>query len=152
MPIHNLFYLVKGQINPNGLRNIGPRVRVEIQIPPILAEYFTQRGQPVPEPFSGDALFDTGASISAVDNSAITNLGINPMGVTQVHTPGGTVQQNLYPLRFFFPTLSNLTIDFNAVIGSELRSQGIIALVGRDVLSRCMLVYNGLVGICTISF
>ena len=129
MPIYNIFYLVNNQINPYGLRNIGARAMVEIHIPPILATYLTQRGQPVPVPLSGQALFDIGASVSAVDNSVIANLGINPIGVTQVYTPGGVVQQNLYPIRFLFPSIGNLTVDFNAVIGSVLRPQGIIALV-----------------------
>lgn len=124
---------------------------VEIHVPPALVNYFTQRGQPVPKPISGEALFDTGASISAVYTNVITQLGVNPISVTSVHTPGGVVQQNLHPIRFVFPTLGMLTVDFNAVIGSNLHPQGIIALVGRDVLSNCILVYNGPAGMCSIS-
>lgn len=151
MPVFNNFFLVNNQINPLLLRNIGPRLIIEIHVPPVLANYLTQRGQPVPAPISGDALLDTGASISAVETNVISQLRVNPIGITSVHTPGGVVQQNLHPIRFVFPAIGMLTIDFNAVIGSNLQPQGIIALVGRDVLSNCLLVYNGPAGMYSIS-
>ena len=123
----------------------------EIHVPPILTTYLAQKGQPIPAPIPGQALLDTGASISAIDSNAVVNLGINPIGVTSVYTSGGVVQQNIYPIRFVFPAIGMLTIDFNAVIGSDLQPQGIIALVGRDVLSHCLLVYNGPAGMCSVS-
>lgn len=150
MPIYNQFFLVNNQISPRLLRNGGPRVTVEVHISQVLAGYFSQRGQPVPGPISGLALFDTGASISAVDTETIANLGLNPVGVASVHTPAGIVSQNLYPVTFLFPAINNLRAAFNTVIGAELRSQGIIALVGRDFLSNCLMVYNGPAGIYSI--
>jgi len=151
VPIFNRFFLVNNKISPLFLGKAGPRVQVEVHISPVLATYLSQRGEAIPAPISGEALFDTGASISAVDMAAITNLGLNPMGVASVHTPGGTVQQNLYPVTFLFPQLANIKAVFNSVMGSELKSQGIIALVGRDFLSNCLLIYNGPAGIFSIS-
>ena len=92
MPIHNRFYLVNNQISPLLLQTLGPRETVEIHLAPALAEHFSQTGKPLPSPVTGQALFDTGASVSAVDAQAIGALGLNPVGVTSVHTPGGVVR------------------------------------------------------------
>lgn len=61
---------------------------------------------------------------------------------------------NLYPAHFMFPT-TNIEIDFTSVVGVDLsgqiiNSQQLIALIGRNVLSMGILVYNGTTG--TFSF
>jgi len=47
------------------------------------------------------------------------------------------------------PPLIHRTIP---VIGTDLSAQGIDALVGRDVLKDCVLVYNGGTGTFTLAF
>lgn len=47
-------------------------------------------------------------------------------------------------------TLDSLPEMF--VIGSDLKRQGIVALLGRDILARSVLVYNGSAGHWTIAF
>src|SRR5208283_5202594 len=43
--------------------------------------------RPVPDPQRITALLDTGASISAVDPSVLTALGLSPTGELELHTP-----------------------------------------------------------------
>jgi len=38
------------------------------------------------------------------------------------------------------------------VIATELTSQGISALIGRDVLASCLLIYDGISGTFTLAF
>jgi hypothetical protein len=45
-----------------------------------------------------------------------------------------------------------LTMGNVAVAESELMVQGIQALIGRDVLKNCLLVYDGALGVFTLSF
>ena len=45
-----------------------------------------------------------------------------------------------------------LEIPVIAVVASELRVQGIDALIGRDVLRHCLLNYNGEMEIFTLAF
>lgn len=52
----------------------------------------------------------------------------------------------LHPLRFSFPGTDLPPITFRRVAGSALQSQGIVALLGRDVLANFILVYNGPAG------
>lgn len=161
MPVYNHFYLVGAPPTPGTaispfhagpLASMGPQIAVDVHLPMALANQLSQQGKPVRGPVSGTALFDTGASISAVDGTVIQSLDVRPVGVTNVRTPSGTAQQNQYPVRFVFPGSPLPAIETTHAIGSVLRAQGIIALIGRDVLSAFIFVYNGPGGFITLAF
>lgn len=112
--------------------------------------------QAVPNPVQIRALLDTGASCACIDPSAIQSLGIPPTGITPMHTPSTGTQAhhaNLYDvsLTLMHPALS-LSITNVAVAEAQLSIQGIQALIGRDVLKRCLLVYDGQSGTFTLAF
>ena len=160
MPVYNHFYLISrpttsSQTSPfhaGPMLRFGPLLPVNIQLPTALATYLSQNGKTVPAPVSGQALIDTGASISAVDASVIQSLGVQPVGVVKVNTPSGSANQNQYPVQFVFPGTNLPSLEGTHAIGSVLKSQGILALIGRDVLSRFVLVYNGPGGFITLAF
>jgi hypothetical protein len=143
MPIYEV------QMPPDILRRRGAIFPVEISLPQTLIDYLTAQKMQVPPPVSGSALIDSGASISAIDSSVVSALQISPIGVATVLTPAGPAKQNLFPARFI---LSRLRIDISAVIGVDLKPQGIIALIGRDILSRFLMIYHGPGGRVTLSF
>lgn len=152
MPIHNFFAFEQNPSNPSqirpapgGLAISGPIINVELSVPDDLAQYLTENNLPVPSPITGTGIIDTGASITAVDVSIIQQLNIQPVGVSNVFTPQGSTQQELFPVRLLFVG-TPIIFNFSSVLGSDLRKQGIFALIGRDVLSRCILVYNGPAG------
>lgn len=155
MPVCSRFYLLQqtsGQaIHPGPLMAEGPWLDVEVHVPKALEQLLIQQGSPVPAPARGKALIDTGASISAVDNSIITSLGVQPVGVIPVHTPSGSTQQSQYPVRFSFPGSGLPDLSVQQAIGSILQAQGIIALIGRDALASVILVYNGPGGNITLA-
>ncbi len=158
MPIHNHFNYRQNPSNPSqvipephGLAVTGPIMQVELSVPDELAQYLTDNNQPIPPPLTGIGLIDTGASITAVDVSIIQQLGIQPVGISNVYTPQGSAQQELFPIKLTFIGGLPITINFSSVLGSELRNQGIIALIGRDVLSNCILIYNGTAGHFSLS-
>jgi predicted aspartyl protease len=129
----------------------GPRLNVEVHVPEPLSILLSQQGKPIPKPIPGEALIDTGASITAVDDSVITSLGVQPVGVTTVHTPSGSAQQNQYPVRFVFPGSGLPDLVIAQAIGSVLLPQGTIALIGREALASIILVYNGRAGMFTLA-
>jgi hypothetical protein len=53
---------------------------------------------------------------------------------------------------FCAPNQSPLEIPVLPVVGSNLKVQGIDALIGRDVLLYCLLSYNGQSGFFTLAF
>jgi hypothetical protein len=134
------------------MSRLGPLLPVNVQVPTTLASHLSQSGQPVPPPVSGQALIDTGASISAVDGTVIQSLGVQPVGVVKVNTPSGSAYQNQYPVQFVFPGTNLPSIQGTHAIGSVLKSQGILALIGRDILSRFVFIYNGTSGFITLAF
>ena len=130
----------------------GPVLQVEIGLPARLAAHFNQTGVPIPQPHTGFALLDTGASITGVDAGILTALGVNPVSTTTVLTPSGQQQQSLYPCQISFPGTPIPPLDFNAVTGSQLATQGLAALIGRDLLRHFLMIYNGVDGNWTLSF
>lgn len=152
MPIYNSVLLEPNPANPTQhrhgpsvLAHQGPNIPVELSIPDALANYFSQQNVAIPAPLTGVALIDTGASITCVDISIIQSLNIQPIGTTTVYTPQGNATQQLFPIKLSFPGTA-IVISLNAVLGSVLLAQNIGALIGRDILSRCVLVYNGPLG------
>lgn len=146
MPIHN-FSFHQISFTPVGLQTNGPVLPVQVLLPRVLEQLFQQQKKPVPQPVSGFALIDTGASKSCVDAGVIKTLGVNPIGQIQGLTAAGPTQHPVYPARFRFPQ-QKFEIDFSSVLGVNLSRytvmrQRIIVLLGRDVLAKCLFVYNG---------
>ena len=142
------------RLSPALLADLGPILQVSVSIPQALAALYTSQQIPLPSPITGLALIDTGATRSCVHAPIMSNLGVNPIGVVISGTPAGQVLHSLYPAHFTFPA-TNIEIDFASVVGVDLsgqiiNGQQLISLIGRDVLSMGILIYNGMTG--TFSF
>ena len=141
---------------PHLLMQAGPMLSVQVALPSALEEHLASQNQPIPPSIQGWALIDTGATRSCVDTQVISSLQVNPIGIATVGTAKGQVQQNLYPAKFNFPDANNMTIEFSSAVGVDLTGQSIgeqrlVALIGRDVLSHCILIYNGPGGFFTLA-
>lgn len=120
----------------------------------------TAANQPIPNPVPIRALVDTGASGTCLDPVVLTGLGLNPTGSVTVNTPSTGSQPHVadqYDVSLFvpgsLPTHVPLTINTIPVICAELlQQQGFHALIGRDILSQCVLIYLGAVGAFTLAF
>ncbi len=139
--------------DPDQLQVKGPSLQIEISISAILATYFQSIGQPIPSPMSGLALIDTGATFTSIDEDILNALGIRPVGSTPVQTPSGVLQQRgIFTCQFSFPGTPIPVFPFANVVGSTLKPQGIVALIGRDLLRNFLLIYDGVHGSWTLSF
>ena len=104
------------------------------------------------------ALVDTGASCTCIDPSVIEALDLQPTGTVPIHTPttGGTPKVcNQYDVGLALliaPQQVHVSAFTIAVVEAALSEQGIQALIGRDVLSKGMLVYNGVHGSLSLAF
>lgn len=129
----------------------GPIIEVSVGIEQSAGAGLLQSGQQLPTPRTGWALIDTGASITCVDDKAARELGLPVIDVAKMTSATHTeVEQNVYPIQI---TIVGSALQFNVAraMGAALEPQGIIALIGRDVLSVCTLFYNGLTGQITLS-
>ncbi len=128
----------------------GPTVDVFVGVSQPRRQALLAASLPVPAPFVARLLIDTGASCTAVDPTVFGALQIPQSGSCLLTTPStGAIphqcglfdvslaihipSQNVFHM--LSPTLS--------VIESDLASQGILGLLGRDILNKCVLTYNG---------
>jgi predicted aspartyl protease len=137
----------------------GPELTAAVLVSTAREQMLQQLGQPTPPPQMIRALIDTGASISAVEPSVFTALGLTPTGEIEIHTPstgGIAVKTPTYDVRVGIPSARPGDLHFISdtvqIIASSLAVQGIQALIGRDILSHCTMFYNGADGFFTLSY
>ena len=120
-------------------------------------------GQTVPPVQTVRALVDTGASGTRIDPMVFAALQLQPTGMTPMLTPstGNTpVDTETYDVGIVIPGAVTagvqdppLVMPNIPVSASHLfAAQGFHVLLGRDILRRCILHYNGAVGLFTISY
>ena len=134
----------------------GPVVELRVGVSLSRANALRQAGLDVPQQMAIRGLIDTGASCTCIDPGCLSFLGLQPTGQTVVHTPttGGTPHPcNQYDVSIMLlhPGLT-LTFGVVPVIASDLSLQGIDALVGRDILVRCLFVYDGPANMFSLAF
>lgn len=106
-----------------------------------------QENKTIPSVAQVRGLIDTGASCTAVDPGVLRSLELVPTGRVPIRTPSTGNQahecdQYDIMLMILHPKLS-LRLQTMPVIESHLVNQGFEVLIGRDVLERCLFVYDG---------
>ena len=155
MPIVNRRFsgLYSGQsISPRVvLQNVGPNI--EVILAPLEAQLksIADHGGTTPQPVSGHALIDTGASTTCVDAETAQRAGMAL--VTTGRIMSATHTNELVPVFAGRLTVAQASITVNSTraFGLNLKDQGLVALIGRDLLANCVLVYNGLDGSFSLS-
>lgn len=123
------------------LRLIGPIIEIMVVPPRPVAIKLQEEGHEIPSK-TIIALIDTGASGSCVNESVAKELGLIARDIVSISTPSGITQQPIYDLGISLPKLTDRIINV-AAPGSNLENQPYQALIGRDILSICTLIYNG---------
>lgn len=123
------------------LQHIGPIIEIIIQ-PPFNNNPHIKVGGTFTPPKIIMALIDTGASSTCIDESIAVELGLIARDVINVCTPAGVSQQKVYDIVVTLPKLQNVSIPVLSP-GANLAAQPYRALIGRDILKHCTLIYNG---------
>lgn len=141
-----------------GNSQAGPTLNVVVGPSQPLQQVLVNAGLPVPPPVTGVFLVDTGASHTVVDAAMIAPLGLNATGAVMVHTPstaGNAVSLPQYDLMIYVPGSAaghGWLIDSIPVTASSFSGQSIDGLIGRDIIDRGLLVYNGQAGHFTLAY
>ena len=97
------------------------------------------------------ALIDTGATCTCIDDELARRLGLPVIDVCTIASASHEKsEQNVYPALIELIGAS-ISIDAPRAVGAALASQGIVALIGRDMLQHCLLFYNGISGELTLA-
>jgi len=139
-------------LNPHG-----PIVIVGLMVSTPRRKALVAAGKPLPPTVFLSLLVDTGASGTCIDQSHFPKLGILPSGFVMVHTPttaGTAVRRNQYDvdIGIILGNGSFHLVDTLPVVESSVACQGIDGLLGRDVLSQGIFIYNGAAKTYTLSF
>lgn len=126
--------------SPN-LHLAGPIIEIVVVPPPAVIESLKKAGKAVPSQ-KAIALIDTGASGTCIDNSIAAALGLVSHDVRRVQTAGGEDTQQLYDAGIILP-IAPQNIFVVQVLEAKIQNQPYRALLGRDILKRCTLCYNG---------
>jgi hypothetical protein len=122
-------------------------------------QMLTAIGQQVPDPQPIRALIDTGASISGVDPTVLAALGLSPRGqadvisttsgASPISVPTYDVCIGIYAARHGDLHFISDTVQVTA---TDLSARGFDALIGTDILCKCILHYNGADGFFTLGW
>lgn len=124
------------------LHQDGPRILLKVGVHPAVEKVMRENNQAVPDMIEGVALIDTGAFSSCIDEGIAQQLGLAVIDTSTVLSASHQVSVNVYSIGF---ETANREIVGNVVKapGMNLAPQGIIMLLGRDILRLCSLSYNG---------
>jgi predicted aspartyl protease len=133
---------------------------------PILSLHFDHAGRPTLELYVGvsaaeaefrppyppvpvRALVDTGASKTNIVRWVFDRLGLSPVSQVPVHTASTGLTPLLADVYAVEISLGGamtglLATDLDVVAAEELSGSGVEALLGRDILGRGLLIYDGL--------
>ena len=132
----------------------GPLLQAQVTLAQSFAAELKERGEEPPEPEKGMVMLDTSAPTTFIDETAANKLGLPAVDVVRLMRPTGasgeTIEQNVYPARI---ELVGMTVGFDLMraVAAPLHTQGVVALIGRDILSSCVLTYNGPSGQITLA-
>jgi gag-polyprotein putative aspartyl protease len=132
------------------LQDLGPVIEIEVAVSALREAELRAAGDEVPDPIAAAALADTGASHTVIQQNLAVLLGIQPVGVSTYSTASSAnILCPRYEVRLLFPH----DIVFEATVAeAPLPGQQIQCLIGRDILSRAVLVYLGESNLFSLSF
>ena len=120
MPTHNQYFRENDNLSPRALAQAGPVLQADIGISQVLADHLALQGELVPNPVAGWVLIDTGATRTAIDETVVQNLNLQPVGTTQLSTAHGLRTAGLYPCHFHFVSQALPDAEITRATGVDL--------------------------------
>jgi hypothetical protein len=137
----------------------GALVRVLVGIGASQRQKLRTAFRPIPQAVSLDALLDIGAETTCYDSQAVRALGLEFDTIITLNAPAlggfGLVSIEKASLTIVHPSgnpADDLVIPGIGIIDLPLNTLGYQLLLGRDVLNRCRLVYDGPAGTFTLEY
>jgi hypothetical protein len=131
-------------------RGLGPVLGVQIAVGQDDEEALRRSGKTAPAPVAIAALIDIGAGRTVLQRGIAGQLGLLSVGTARPITASGTGRSaSIYAVRLI---LSPALVFEITVVEMPLPSPHVQCLIGRDVLDRGVLVYDGPAGVFSLTF
>jgi hypothetical protein len=138
------------------LTPLGPVVDITVGLSVQRVSLLQKSNQAIPSPIQLRGLIDTGANVTCIEAQALQPLGLLPIGIAIVNTPMTAKQSVLAPQYDVSLTITHPHSPFSvptlAIAECQPLSPYYQALLARDVLARCLFVYDGSAGTFTLAF
>jgi predicted aspartyl protease len=134
--------------DPRDLKLYGPRLKITIGHPLLktMETHSPVAAASSPRFTTTDALIDTGAQRTILAPEAVLKVGLSKVDETKLIRVGGEIPANVYVASLQFPHSGLSAIEVIEVPCCELPHPLFRCLIGRDVLSRWVLHYDGPAG------
>ena len=141
----------------NQITDAGPVITVYIGVSNPYRNALVAQSRAVPQPVAIDMQVDTGCSSSVIDQRVVAALSLPVRGQDLVSTPSSGangVVVPVYDVSIVIPGMRNqrLTLPAWRVTSADFSAQTIFGLLGRDILIRGRMYYNGPDAECYLSF
>jgi hypothetical protein len=147
--------VIRGSLTPAD----GPLVQVRIGLSRPVQIARQQAGQVTPAPLVVTALLDTGAECTCIEQALVPRLALplHTTGLTNIPALGGVTGSLRYTagVTLMHPSGKHgqhLVVQALAVTAVSLGAFGVDAVIGRDVLAQCVLIYDGAAGTFTLTY
>jgi len=140
---------------------MGPQINVDVLPPTVVEKWAKSRNVKIIKVSKIPALLDSGASVTGIDSEMLQRLQYPPIGITNLSSPSGTMKTSIYMVRLIIPSqadpgfprnIPRIVMDNVRVIAVNLSNQPYKILLGRDILSKVVLIYNGPQALITLSY
>src|ERR1700738_55909 len=128
---------------------LGPIIDIFVAVSAPRLLVLQQQKIPIPQAVLSKGLVDTGASHSAVDSAIFSTLGLSPRRIAKVVTPSTGITPHTchtFDVSLHIPipgATAPWTNPACEVTTADLKHQGFDVLIGRDIHSAALFVYDG---------
>lgn len=162
--LHSQHFGVRRVENPNADDRVGFEIEtptpvllrggmvldVSIGIDKQTAKELASIGGEISKPRVVTGLIDTGAAITSVRADIADSMGLKVTGASTILTAGDPVNVNTYAASLEFPNTNLKSFDVLPIVALPMTGQNIEMLIGRDLMQRWIITYNGVAGSFTI--
>jgi hypothetical protein len=132
------------------LRRTGPKIAVTISHPQKSIALAERSHVDLRKPYTVTALIDTGASRTVISPQLATTCGLQKTGEVRISSAGHITNRPEFVGAIHFPGQELRGFDPISLVACPLPEQDVACLLGRDVLERWSLTYDGRSGLVEV--
>src|SRR5262249_53971029 len=132
------------------LRRSGPKISVTIGQPKAAMQGAHRANVEIKNPLTVTALIDTGASRTVINPQVARTCGLRHTGEVRISSAGHVTARSEFAGAIQFPGTDIHGVDPIGLVACPLPEQDVACLIGRDVLERWNMTYDGRSGFVQI--